>query len=335
MDFSSDEEDSEEQNSPASQNIVSISQSFKRSTTMEEISNQIIAVSSSNKPIHVNFLAGSIQGNLAGNLKVVQSGLSSFLKTLQSKPIEKLVITTGKQKGTINGKKCQWASVKNILQAEKATGGFLGLGRQAVSGNSLILASALTDQSYLQELTIGARLKKVDCEALAKSLEKARSIQLKTLQLTNVCLSDEAVNAFSRFFHTQTFDRLLLSHRTETIHQFAMGLCADTPSRIKDNAMGELIKSLSTSASQSLKHIHLAHLKIHSNANAEALGQLLSRKAVMLETIALEGMFGKRKLTDLCFQKLNRLQSKDTLEEFSCRQADMTDTQMYQIATCL
>ena len=65
--------------------------------------------------------------------------------------------------------------------------------------------------------------------------------------------------------------------------------------------MGELIKSLTTSASQTLKHVHLAQLKIHSNANAEALGQLLCLKAVMLETIALEGMFSNRKRTELCF----------------------------------
>ena len=59
------------------------------------------------------------------------------------------MITTGKQKGTFEGKKVTWAAAKNILQAEKAGTGFLGLGRQTTSGNSLILASALNDQSYL------------------------------------------------------------------------------------------------------------------------------------------------------------------------------------------
>jgi len=120
----------------------------------------------------------------------------------------------------------------------------LGLGRQAISGNSLLLASALTDQSYLTELTIGARLKKIDGEAIARSLEKARSIQLKTLQLTDICLSDESVISFSKFFQTQTFQRLLLCHRTEQITEFISGLSPGEPSRIKDSAMAEFIKSL-------------------------------------------------------------------------------------------
>lgn len=63
---------------------------------MEQISNQIVTISGTNKPLHLNLLAGSIHGQLAGNLKVVQSGFSTFLKAIQSKPIEKLVITTGK-----------------------------------------------------------------------------------------------------------------------------------------------------------------------------------------------------------------------------------------------
>ena len=88
-----------------------------------------MTVSTSSKPLEVHFMAGSIHGNLGGNLKVVQSGLTSFLNALQTKPIEKLVISTGKQKGLHRGEKCQAAAVRNILQAEKATGGFLGLGR--------------------------------------------------------------------------------------------------------------------------------------------------------------------------------------------------------------
>ena len=63
---------------------------------MEEISAKILQVSNSVKPISVSMMAGSVHGNLEGNLKVVQSGLSAFLKALQTKPIEKLVISTGK-----------------------------------------------------------------------------------------------------------------------------------------------------------------------------------------------------------------------------------------------
>ena len=48
-----------------------IKQQFKRSTQMEEISTKILNVSNSSKPLIVKFLAGSIHGNLEGNLKVV------------------------------------------------------------------------------------------------------------------------------------------------------------------------------------------------------------------------------------------------------------------------
>ena len=69
---------------------------------------------------------------------------------------------------------------------------------------------------------------------------------------------------------------------------FPTGVSPGEAPRIKDSAMGELINSLTTVASQSLRHLHLAHFKIHSDRNAEALGTLLCRKAVLLETISLE-----------------------------------------------
>ena len=71
--------------------------------------------------------------------------MTTFLKAIQSKPIEKLVISTGKQKGTIRGVKCESAAFRNILQAVKSNAGFLGLGRTAYSGNSLILAQVIAD----------------------------------------------------------------------------------------------------------------------------------------------------------------------------------------------
>ena len=92
-------------------------------------------------------------------------------------------------------------------------------------------------------------MKKIDTDALARALENARSIQLKTLQLTNVCLSDESVLSFARFFASQTVETLHMSHRTEAITGFGSSLSVDQPNRIKDATMAEFFKSLSMSAS--------------------------------------------------------------------------------------
>ena len=70
-------------------------------------------------------------------------------------------------------------------------------------------------------------MKKIDTDALARSLESARSIQLKTLQLTNVCLSDESVISFARFFQSQTLETLHMSHRTEVMTLFGTSLSVD------------------------------------------------------------------------------------------------------------
>ena len=45
----------------------------------------------------------------------------------------------------------------------------------------------------------------------------------------------------------------------------------------------------------------------------------------MLKVLRYEGMFGKRKLIDLALGPLRSMVCKDTLTEFSCKQADMTD----------
>ena len=92
--------------------------------------------------------------------------------------------------------------------------------------------------------------------------------------------------------------------------------------------MNELIKSLAPSAGDSLRHLHLSNLKLNSNANAEALGQLVLQKSTKLETLCLEQMFGKRKLQDLALAGLGHMNCKDTLEVFSCKQSDMTDKQV-------
>ena len=95
-------------------------------------------------------------------------------------------------------------------------------------------------------------MRKVDSEAIAKALEKSRDIRLKTLQLTDVCLSDESVHSFSRFLQGQSLERLLLCNRTEQITMFPTGVSPGEIPRIKDSTMQEFIKSLMTVTSQSL-----------------------------------------------------------------------------------
>lgn len=96
----------------------------------------------------------------------------------------------------------------------------MGLRTQSVSGNSLILAQLIESQSDLIELTIGARLKKIDSEAITKGMEKARSLQLKVLKLTNACLSDESVISLAKFLQTQTLEILHLTNRSEQMNNF-------------------------------------------------------------------------------------------------------------------
>ena len=45
----------------------------------------------------------------------------------------------------------------------------------------------------------------------------------------------------------------------------------------------------------------------------------------MLKVLRYEGMFGKRKLTDMAMAPMRSMVSKDTLTEFACKQLDMTD----------
>ena len=66
-------------------------------------------------------------------------------------------------------------------------------------------------------------------------------------------------------------------------------------------------------------------MKIHSNSNADLLSQLVCQKATMLKILRFEGMFGKRKLTDLALTPLRSMVSKELLTEFTCKQVDMTD----------
>lgn len=95
--LSSDDEDEDADDEESKTNSVNwISQSFKRSTKMDEISEQIQYISTTKQPLSIHFSAGSIHGNLDGNLKVVQSGLTTFLRALAQKPVERLVISTGK-----------------------------------------------------------------------------------------------------------------------------------------------------------------------------------------------------------------------------------------------
>lgn len=78
---------------------------------------------------------------------------------------------------------------------------------------------------------------------------------------------------------------------------FDKTIVADLPTKIKDAPMGEIIKAISEqTATQSLTHLHLAHLKLNAQSNADALGKLLSQQAPKLTSIYLEQMFGKKKL---------------------------------------
>ena len=93
--YGSDDSEEEVKSTPKA-NIEVVSQNFRRSTKPEEIQDAINKVNASTKPLHVSFLAGSIHGSLGSELKEVQTGLTSFLRSLQHKTLEKLVISTGK-----------------------------------------------------------------------------------------------------------------------------------------------------------------------------------------------------------------------------------------------
>ena len=99
--------------------------------------------------------------------------------------------------------------------------------------------------------------------------------------------------------------------------------------------MGEFIKSLAMSAQNGLSYLHIAHLRVNSNANAEALGKLLCQQASSLQSLSLEQIFGKKKLFELTFASLSAMRSSDTLQDFACKQADMTDKQTLFIAKAL
>ena len=99
--------------------------------------------------------------------------------------------------------------------------------------------------------------------------------------------------------------------------------------------MAEFIKSLQLSAKAQLSHVHLAHMKINSNANAELLGNLIASQAINMQSLHLEQIFGKKKLFELAFAQLNALSCRSTLQEFACKQSDMTDKQVLHIANSL
>ena len=88
---------------------------------------------------------------------------------------------------------------------------------------------------------------------------------------------------------------------------FGQDIVADAPLKIKDVAMAELLRSLQQSAQDSLTYLSLSHTKINSNANAEALGKLISVQARWLETIQLEEVFGTKKLFGVTFGSLRSM----------------------------
>ena len=99
--------------------------------------------------------------------------------------------------------------------------------------------------------------------------------------------------------------------------------------------MATLLKSLALSATRSLKHLRLEHMRLNSDANAEFLGQLICGKANCLEYIYLEDMFGKKKHIELAFSHLSGMLSKSSLRELTLKQGDMTDKQIYLVAAAV
>ena len=98
-----------------------------------------------------------------------------------------------------------------------------------------------------------------------------------------------------------------MTHRCETVSVFDNNVVAESPAKIKDGPVGELIKSLMISASDCLKHLSLSHIRINSNQNAELMCKLLSTQADHLETIYFEQMFGKKNCFQLAFAGLGGL----------------------------
>ena len=81
--MSSEEEDEDEDAEAADQHDPnSITQSFRRSTKMDEIQAKITAINASTKPLSIQVMTGSIHGECSGNLKVVQNGLGQFIRAL-------------------------------------------------------------------------------------------------------------------------------------------------------------------------------------------------------------------------------------------------------------
>lgn len=141
--------------------------------------------------------------------------------------------------------------------------------------------------------------------------------------------------SFAKFLRQQNLQKLHLAHRSEDIRVYSQEVVTDVPVKIKDAAMTEFIKSLQSSAREQLEVLRLAHLKINSTSNAEAMAQLISRLATNLQSLSLEQMFGKRKLFEMAFAQLGSFSCRSTLQEFACLQSDMTDKQVLHIASTL
>ena len=139
----------------------------------------------------------------------------------------------------------------------------------------------------------------------------------------------------AKFLQTQTLETLHLTNRSEQLHCFTNQVLGDQAGKIKDSSMALLLKSLTMSATQGLKHLRLEHMRLNTDANAEALGQLICGKASYLESLYFEGMFGKKKLVEQAFVHLGGMLSKESLRELFLRQGDMTDKQIYLVASAV
>ena len=101
----------------------------------------------------------------------------------------------------------------------------MGIGKSDFGGNSVLLGNLLMGQRNLKQLSIGARLKKLDAEMLLESLNSA-ALQLEGLKLTSVCLSKISMPNLSRFILRQRKLRVLVVHHvSEATQRTALNEC--------------------------------------------------------------------------------------------------------------
>ena len=104
--------------------------------------------------------------------------------------------------------------------------------------------------------------------------------------------------------------------------------------KLKDSTMAAFILSLChLERQQTLKHVHLAHLKIGSKDNTQALFKFIFNMATSLESVYLEGLFMKEKFISVGLTEMKNMKSQETLKEFTFSHVAMKQQQSFQIAS--